>query len=130
MDEIGDFMSSPVLTVDSESTVQEAAQFMHLHNIGSAIVNKFDQPIGIVTEKHLTQKVVAGRLDPDTTEVTEIMDDEMPTMDRYLPMDEANEFMHKNKIRHLTITEEEKIVGMLSVKDLVGYYTKTFKMVE
>ena len=41
MDEIGDFMSSPVLTVDSESTVQEAAQFMHSHNIGAVIVSKY-----------------------------------------------------------------------------------------
>lgn len=130
MDEIGDFMSSPILTVDSESTVQEAAQFMHLHNIGSVIVNKFDKPVGIVTEKDLTQKVVAGGLDPDATEITEVMDKEVPTMDRYLPIDEANEYMHRNKIRHLAITEEDKIVGMLSVKDLVGYYTQSFKMQE
>jgi signal-transduction protein with cAMP-binding, CBS, and nucleotidyltransferase domain len=130
MDEIGDFMSSPVLTVDSESTVQEAAQFMHSHNIGSVIVCKFDKPIGIVTERDLTQKVVAGGLDPDSTLITEIMTEKLQTMDRYLPIDEANEFMHKNKIRHLAITEEDKIVGMLSVKDLVGYYTKSFKMDE
>ena len=130
MDEIGDFMSSPVLTVDSESTVQEAAQFMLLHNIGSVIVNKFEKPVGIVTEKDLTQKVVAGGIDPDTTPVTEIMDGEVPTMDRDLPIDEANEFMYRKKIRHLVITEEEKIVGMLSVKDLVGFYKKSFKMQE
>ena len=58
------------------------------------------------------------------------MTEKLQTMDRYLPIDEANEFMHKNKIRHLVITEEDKIVGMLSVKDLVGYYTKSFKMNE
>ncbi len=130
MDEIGDFMSSPVLTVDSESTVQEAAQFMHSHNIGAVIVSKYDKPVGIVTERDLTQKVVAGGLDPDSTLITEIMTKELRTMDRYLPVDEANEYMHKNKIRHLAITEEDKIVGMLSVKDLVGYYTKSFKMDE
>ena len=130
MDEIGDFMSSPVLTIDSESTVQEAAQYMHSHNIGSVVVSKFDKPIGIVTERDLTQKVVAGGLDPDSTPITEIMTEKLQTMDRYLPIDEANEFMHKNKIRHLVITEEDKIVGMLSVKDLVGYYTKSFKMNE
>ena len=130
MDEIGDFMSSPALTIDSESTVQEAAQYMHSHNIGSVVVSKFDKPIGIVTERDLTQKVVAGGLDPDSTQITEIMTEKLQTMDRYLPIDEANEFMHKNKIRHLVITEEDKIVGMLSVKDLVGYYTKSFKMNE
>ena len=39
-------------------------------------------------------------------------------------MDEANQFMYENKIRHLAVTEEEKVVGVLSVKDLVSYYAK------
>jgi signal-transduction protein with cAMP-binding, CBS, and nucleotidyltransferase domain len=38
--------------------------------------------------------------------------------------------MHKNKIRHLVVTEEEKIVGILSVKDLVAYFSKDFRMQE
>ena len=52
------------------------------------------------------------------------------SMDRYLPVEEANQFMHKNKIRHLAVTEEDKIVGMLSVKDLVSYFTRDFRMDE
>ena len=52
-------------------------------------------------------------------------------MDRYFPVEEANEYMHKNRIRHLAITEEDKIVGMLSMKDLVAYYAKSsFRMHE
>jgi MHS family proline/betaine transporter-like MFS transporter len=55
----------------------------------------------------------------------------LQTMDRFFPVEEASQFMHKNKIRHLPITEDEKVVGILSVKDLVAYYAKSsFKMQE
>ena len=52
------------------------------------------------------------------------------SMDRYLPVEEASKFMHKNGIRHLAVTEDEKIVGMLSIKDLVSYFSKDFRMQE
>ena len=130
MDEIGEYMSSPVLTIEVESTVQEAAQFMHANNIGAVLVNEFGSSVGIVTEKDLTQKVVAGGIDPESTSISAVMTKPILTIDRYLPVDEANEFMHRNRIRHLAVTEEDKIVGMLSVKDLVGYYAKSFRMEE
>ncbi|GJL79115.1 MAG: histidine kinase [Nitrospinaceae bacterium] len=131
LDEIGDYMSSPIFSVDHDSSVQEAAQTMHSSNVGSVLVKEYDDYVGIVTETDLSRKVVSKGLDPETTKVTKIMTKPLQTMDRFFPVEEANQFMHKNKIRHLAITENEKVVGMLSVKDLVGYYAKTsFKMQE
>ena len=45
-------------------------------------------------------------------------------------MDEANQFMYENKIRHLAVVEEKKVVDMLSVKDLASCYAKSFRMQE
>ncbi|MEE9258205.1 MAG: CBS domain-containing protein [Nitrospinaceae bacterium] len=130
MDEIGDYMSSPILSIDVESSVQEAAQYMEANHVGSVLVRKYEEYVGLITETDLTRKVLGGKLDPETTLVSDVMTSPILSMDRYLPVDQANEFMHKNKIRHLAITEEDKIVGMLSVKDLVGYYAKSFRMQE
>lgn len=130
MDEIGDYMISNVLSIDVQSTVQEAAQFMVSHNIGSVLIKEFDEYVGIVTETDLTRKVLGGGLNAETTVISEIMTSPILTMDRYLPVEEANRFMHKNKIRHLGVTEEDKIVGVLSVKDLVAYFSKDFRMQE
>ena len=124
MDEIGDYMISPVLSIDRESSVQEAAQFMEAHNIGSLLVREFDEYVGIVTETDLARKVLGKGLNPESTLVSEIMTSPVLSLDRYLPIEEANRFMHKNKIRHLGVTEEDKIVGILSVKDLVAYFSK------
>lgn len=131
LDEIGDYMNSPVFSIDHDSTVQEAAQYMHASNIGSLLVREFDNYVGIITETDLSRKVVGKGLSPETTPVTEIMTQPLQTMDRFLPIEEASQFMHKNRIRHLPVTEDEKVVGMLSVKDLVAYYAKSsFKMQE
>ena len=130
MDDIGDYMSSPILSVDVESSVQEAAQYMEANHVGSVLVKKYEEYVGLITETDLTRKVLGGKMDPETTLVSEVMVSPILSMDRYLPVEQANQFMHKNKIRHLAVTEEDKIVGMLSVKDLVGYFAKSFRMEE
>jgi signal-transduction protein with cAMP-binding, CBS, and nucleotidyltransferase domain len=131
LDEIGGYMNSPVFSIDHDSTVQEAAQYMHASNIGSLLVKEFDNYAGIITETDLSHKVVGQGLNPETTQVTEIMTQPLQTMDRFLPVEEASRFMQKNKIRHLPVTEDGKVVGILSVKDLVAYYAKSsFKMQE
>ncbi len=130
MDEIGDYMVSPVLSIDLESSVQEAAMFMTANNIGSLLVKALDEYAGIVTETDLTRKVLGKGLNPESTPISEIMTSPILSMDCYLPVEEANRFMHKNKIRHLAVTEDDKIVGILSVKDLVAYFSKDFRMQE
>lgn len=130
MDEIVDYMISPILSIDVESTVQEAAQFMLSHNIGSVLVKEFEDYVGIVTETDLTRKVLGKGLNPESTPISDVMTSPILSLDGYLPVEEANRFMHKNKIRHLAVTEADKIVGILSVKDLVAYFSKDFRMQE
>ncbi|MBC8285499.1 MAG: CBS domain-containing protein [Nitrospinae bacterium] len=130
MDDIGDYMSSPILSVDSESSVLEAANYMNANGVGCVLISELGDFVGMVTETDLTRKVLGKGLNAETTTVSSIMSSPLLSMDRYLPVEEANRFMHKNRIRHLVVTEEDKIVGMLSVKDLVSYFAKDFRMQE
>lgn len=121
--EISDCMSPSVISVGPDFTVQETAKFMHEKNIGSLLIKKDDDYIGIVTETDLTRKVLGGGMDPETTLVTAVMTPQpIITLDCHRPITEANAFMAKKKIRHLPVTENDKIVGMISVKDLVAYF--------
>jgi len=129
MAELGEFMSSPVLRIDSAGSVQDAAILMEKSHVGSLIVEEYGDDIGIITERELSQKVLAKGGDPEEMTVSDIMSS-IHSMDRYMPIEEANIFMHKNKIRHLAVTDDEKIVGVLSVKDLVAYYSSDFRMQE
>lgn len=130
MDDIGDYMSSPILSVDAESSVQEAANYMTANGIGSVLISELGEMVGMVTETDLTRKVLGKGMSPEDTIVSSIMSSPVLSLDRYLPVEEANRFMHKNKIRHLAVTEDDKIVGMLSVKDLVSYFARDFRMQE
>ena len=130
LEDIGKYMSSPVSSIDSELTVQEAAQQMHAKNVGALLVRVYDKFVGILTETDLTRKVIAKGLNTETTLVSSIMTKTILSMDRYMPVQEAEEFMKKKNIRHLAVTEEGEIVGILSVKDLVSCYSKSFRMVE
>lgn len=128
--EVGGYMTSPVMRIDAEASVQDAAVLMEGNNVGSLIVEAYGDDVGILTEKDFTQKVLAKGKNPEDVLVTEIMSKPILTMDKYMPVEEANRYMKKNNIRHLPITDDDKIVGMLSIKDLVSYFSRDFQVRE
>ena len=130
MDEIGDYMISTVLSIDIDSSVQEAAMFMMANNIGSLLVKRFDEYVGIVTETELARKVLGKGLNREPIGIEEVMTSLFFSIDRYLPIEEANRFMRKNKIRYLGVSEEYKIVNILSMKGFVTYFSKDFGLQE
>ncbi len=121
-EEIGEYMTTPILSIDSQANIHDLTEFMEDKNVGSLLVTEGSEFIGIVTERDLTRKVLRQKLDPETTKVSEIMSSPIMTLDGGRPVTEANQYMADKKIRHLAVTDEGKIVGMLSVKDLVSFF--------
>lgn len=120
MDEIRDFMRSPVVSIDGQATAQKGAQNMIQNKISSLIVKENDKSVGIVTHTDLVREVLAKGLDPKSTKMESIMTQPLITKDHYIPRSEAHEFMLRNKIKHLVVTKDRKIVGMLTTKDLIS----------
>ena len=123
IEEVGDYMSSSILSISAESLAQEAAQTMESKNIGSLLVKEGENYVGIVTETDLTRKMLARGLQMDTTKVSEIMTSPLLTIDCHEPLVSANQLMAKKKVRHLGVTEDAKVVGLISVRDLVHYFS-------
>ena len=131
MSDIGDYMTEKPISLPVDATVEEAAQSMKLHNIGSLFIKNGDEFVGIVTQTDFSQKVVSKGMETETTPVSEIMTSPMFTMDRYATIEEANAFMRKHKIGHLGVTDDDKIVGILSISNLLSYFTqRVFRMSE
>lgn len=128
--DIGDFMTSPVLRIEADKSVADAAKIMEEKYVGSLIVSEGGKDVGILTDRDLGGKVISKGKDANQIKISEVMTTPVLTMDKYLPVEQANSFMQKNKIRHLGVTEADKIVGVLSIKDLVSYYSQNFKVVE
>lgn len=127
MDEIRQYMGEPLLSIDSETSVTEAAQRMERANIAGLLVQQNGNYVGIVTEVDFTRRIVAAGLNPGDTKVLAIMSSPLITLDVDQTMDEALICMRRNNIRHVTVTEGEKIVGMISVKDFANYYYRKFR---
>ncbi len=121
-EQIGAYMSAPVLSIDSDTSIKDTVQFMESKNVGSLLVKKKEDYVGIVTERDLTRKVLGMGLDPAATTVESIMTTPILSLEAAEPVEDANKYMAKHGIRHLGVTEDGKIVGLLSVRDLVSFY--------
>ncbi len=114
------FMSKRVFGVDSETSIQEAAEKMVEFNISSLVVVKNDEIIGLITNDDLKKRVVAKGLD-STTEVEKIMTKELITVDIDTSVKEALEIMAGKNIKHIPVKEDGEIVGMLTFSDLIDF---------
>jgi len=119
LENIGTYMKSPVKTIPADSTLREFLKQLNENRIGSLIVNKNDEHVGIATKWDFVRKAIRQRMDPETTPVSEIMDDALLTLERSTSLEEARVFMVKHKIRHVPVKDKNQIVGMLSFKDTI-----------
>ncbi|MFQ5780982.1 MAG: cyclic nucleotide-binding/CBS domain-containing protein [Nitrospiria bacterium] len=102
-----------------KATLREAAQKMRDKAVGSLVVSEGDETIGIISEADLVRKGTAERLDPDTTSIESIMSTPIISIDIDKTAKEANNLMANKGIRHLAVSDRGKIVGIISVRDLV-----------
>ncbi|MBT3921835.1 MAG: CBS domain-containing protein [Nitrospina sp.] len=130
METLGDHFKSPVFSVDHTISIQESAKFMRNNKSGYVLVKEGEEYVGVVTDADFTRKVAAESLDPKSTKISEIMSTPLFTLDASLPMIDANEQMGEKGVRHVSITENGKIVGMVTAQGLLAYYLKMFRFMQ
>lgn len=126
MEEVRHFMEESISTVDSEATVKMAAEIMQENSISSLLVDKSGEYTGILTDADLTRKLVAKNLDPEQTAVSVIASNFVYTIEANCSMADAYNCMKEKNIRHLAITINGKISGILSIKDFANFYHNKF----
>jgi signal-transduction protein with cAMP-binding, CBS, and nucleotidyltransferase domain len=96
-----------------------AAQTMAEQRIGSLLVLEAGEMAGIVTETDMVRKGIAARLPASSTRVGAMTNDPLIQIDINRPVRDASRLMAEERIRHLAVTEDHKVVGLLSMRDLV-----------
>ena len=119
-------MSRELKTISHEATVHKAAGIMKDQRIGSLLVTRNGNYAGIVSETDLVRRVMAEGMDPGETRIERVMSSPIIGIDIEKTAEEANTIMSENAIRHLAVTDQEKIVGLLSVRDLLIYFKNQF----
>lgn len=113
-----------VFEIDAEASVFEAVQLMVEMNTGSLLVTDGGEITGIVTERDYLRRVtLEGRAERETA-VREIMSSPLIVASRETTIDECMALMTDRRIRHVPVVEEGKVVGLVSIGDLVKFKSK------
>ncbi len=102
-----------------ENSVQHAAKLMQDHGVSSLLVKDGEATLGILTETDIVQKVVAPGQDPSAIRVSQIMSAPLITIEASQSVVEADELMNRHRIRHLVVVENARIIGMISLRDVL-----------
>ena len=105
--------------VSSQQTVREVARYMTERRIGAVAVLEGDRLAGIVSERDVMGRVVARGLDPDAIKVGDVMTHELVVATLEESYEDALRRMKQAGCRHLPIVAGDRLVGMLSQRDLL-----------
>lgn len=119
-----------VITVDASLTVCEATKIMDEKNIGSVLIVKNGEIIGILTERDVLRRVVAKGLDPWYTPVSQVMSFPLHTIDSNTDIITAGKIMSKHHIRRLPVIEKGKIIGIITDRDILDAVSRFQKAIE
>lgn len=118
--QVRDIMHADVTTTPPDGTFAEVAGLLHEHAISSVVVMEGDRLAGIVTERDLVNLVAEGG-DPQTTKVADRMTTRLDTVGSRTDIAEAAEHMARLRIRHLPVVDEDRLVGIISIRDLTNW---------
>lgn len=111
------------ITVDRDTDSRTAAATMRDHDIGSLLVTRNKEVVGIITDTDMVRRLVAVGAEASKTPVEQIMSAPIRTIDENKTLLDANDLMAREHLRHLGVTRDNKLVGMISVRDLVVFLT-------
>lgn len=116
---VADVMTEASVVDTPDETLRAAAARMWRQQTGSLLIMDGDRLVGILTERDLLRAVARGA-DVDATGVSEVMTADVRTVDSGTSLHETARLMAANWIRHLPVVDGEKVVGVVSQRDLVG----------
>lgn len=119
--EILDRKGGTVLTISSDASVLEAIGIMSEANVGALIIQDRDQPEGIFTERDYLRKIALKGRSSSNTPLKDVMSSPLITVTTSETSDVAMETMTECRCRHLVVTENDKMVGIVSLGDLVKH---------
>ena len=126
---VGQLMTKDLSVIREEASIQEAARQMQSRKIGSLLVQKEEEYVGIITETDVV-RAVAEEQAIGQLKVQSLMSSPIIAIESKLSPQYARDLMADRHIRHLVVRENAIIVGIISVRDLLAYFKTVAKNVE
>ena len=114
-----DIMTSRVISVSQKEPITAAARLMKRHNLGALPVCDDEGRLrGMVTDRDIVTRCVAADMDPADTMLREIMSRGIRTCSSQDDVKTAVQAMSRDQVRRLPVTDEGRLVGMISLADM------------
>jgi signal-transduction protein with cAMP-binding, CBS, and nucleotidyltransferase domain len=120
---ISEVMSTGLKKIPCEASIADTAQQMRDEQVGALFIEKNGELIGSVSDRELVRKAVADRKDLENTTVESIMTTPLNCIDSTKTLLDAQDTMRDLGVRHLAVREGGNVVGIISVGDLLAYFT-------
>ena len=127
---VRDVMTKNPRVVRRDTSVQEVVVTMNKFNISSVIVVQEERPVGIITHKDIISKIVQPRIPPDAVTAREVMSAPVVTISEDASIEEAAKLMAKKRIKKLPVVRDDKLVGIITSRDLVREAPKLVELME
>jgi CBS domain-containing protein len=116
--QIRDLMTPDPIVLDVQATVADAARCMRDRDVGDVLVRSDGKLCGIVTDRDLVVRALAGEEDPRRQSLGDLCTQELLTLPPEADVEEAMQLMQENAVRRIPIVENEEPVGIVSLGDL------------
>ena len=124
MSPVSSIMTKNPKTVSPTTSVVSAAKTMKSARISALFVKKGKQLVGIVTDTDIVRRAVSSGKPLGKLTVEKIMTSPIRSIEAGSPIDDAQDMMGDHSIRHLGVTRNGEIVGVVSVRDLLLFYKR------
>ena len=118
--DILDKKGNEVHSADKSNTVIDAAKKMNEKRVGALVICEGEHVVGILTERDILTRIVAGGLDPQQTTVGKVMTSPVACCRRDTTLEECRAVMTEKRIRHLPVVEEQKLLGIVTSGDIIA----------
>lgn len=121
--QVAEHMSPHLRSIPHTATLREAGKLMQKWKTGSLLVTDQQTYVGFITDSALARDVVANGLDPSTTPVTACVRKPLVAIQGDRPLIEAVRMMKEQATRHLAVSQDNQIIGVISVSNILRYYS-------
>jgi CBS domain-containing protein len=120
MTTMADHYRKDVATIPAEATARDAADAMRARAVGSVVVLKDGEPVGILTDRDLLARVVADGKDAGVTSIADVMSQPLRVAHPEDPLDRVVELMSARGIRRVPVVRDGELVGMVTLDDVLA----------
>ena len=117
---VREVMSRQVITADINESLPNIAKKMIKYDRSSVIVTEDEKPVGIITERDISRKLLPDDRKPSSVSLSEIMTSPLITIDQYTSISDAIQMMLSHKIRRLPVFRNEGLIGIVTSQDIVA----------